>query len=74
MESIWDNEKIRQARKDAELKADEVAENLAITTVYLYFLENGQRQPSQKLINGLAELYKKPVSYFLKYEKNFVQA
>lgn len=73
MSQIWDNEKIRQGRKDAEMTAEDVAKTLDVTTVYIYFLENGQRQPSQKMIDALAHLYKKPVSYFLRHEKNFVQ-
>lgn len=73
MNSIWDNEKIRQARKDAGMTAEFVATSLEFTAVYLYYLENGQRQPSQKMIDALARIYKKPVSYFLKNEKNFAQ-
>lgn len=74
MIEIWDKSKIKQARKDAEMTAETAVSVLSITAEYLSMLENGHRQPSQKLIGKMSALYRKPTAYFLKEEKNFASA
>ncbi|HNQ15618.1 MAG TPA: helix-turn-helix transcriptional regulator [Pyrinomonadaceae bacterium] len=74
MASIWDANKIAQARNSSDLTAESAANVLGITPEYLSMLENGHRTPSQKLLSKMAVLYRKPVSFFLREEKNFVSA
>lgn len=68
MSEIWDNERIRQGRKDREITAEDAATQLNVAPEYLSMLENGHRQPSSKLIGRMAEVYQRPVAYFLKTE------
>ena len=70
MDSIWNTSNIRQAREGAELLVKDAAIALNVTPEYLSMLENGHRQPSQKLIARMSELYSQPISYFLANEKN----
>lgn len=72
MISIWEHANIRQARKDAEITAEMASELLKITPEYLSMLENGHRQPSQKLVAKMSAIYRKPVTFFLKIEQNSV--
>ncbi len=72
MNVIWDHSRIRQGRKDAELTAENAKSLLHITVEYLSMLENGHRQPSPKLISRMAEVYRRPVAYFLKAESQTV--
>ena len=69
MNSIWETEKIRQARESIPMLVKDASESLNITPEYLSMLENGHRQPSQKLVAKMSELYSKPVTFFLKKEK-----
>ena len=74
MNTIWDNTKFKSARNDANMTASAAVGILNITVEYLYMLEGGKKTPSQQLVSKLATLYHKPVSFFLKDEKNFVNA
>lgn len=69
MISIWETTQIKQAREEAAMLVKTASEALNITPEYLSMLENGHRQPSQKLISKMSELYGKPVTFFLKSEK-----
>jgi transcriptional regulator with XRE-family HTH domain len=71
MNSIWDKDRISEGRKLSEMSAISAATLLNITPEYLSMLENGQRRPSETLISKMATLYRQPVSFFLKQEKNF---
>lgn len=71
MDSIWDKNKIRLARIEADMEVSVSAESLDITLEYLYMLENGKKRPSETLIQKMANLYKVSVSFFLKSE-NFL--
>lgn len=71
MASIWDKEQLKQARLESELNVKNAAERLEIRAEYLSMIENGHREPSQKLIAKMAELYRKPVGFFLEREKKF---
>lgn len=70
MNTIWETKNIRQAREDIEILVKDASEALNITPEYLSMLENGHRQPSQKLIAKMSLLYKKPINYFLKNTEN----
>ena len=74
MISIWNKDRIRSARKEMDLTAKDAATALNVTPEYISMLENGQKQPSQKLILKMSILFKKPVKYFLEAEKNLVSA
>lgn len=66
MVSIWDKDRIVQAREDAEMSAAAAAERLNITPEYLSMLENGHRQASPKVAVKMSVLFGKPLSFFLK--------
>ena len=70
MISIWNLQKIRDAREAKDLNVKTAAEQLNIRAEYLSMLENGHRQPSQKLIARMSVLYSQPPTYFLNTEKN----
>lgn len=74
MTEIWNTDNCKQARTLAGLKVKDAANELNITPEYLSMLENGHKQPSQKLILRMADLYNVSVSYFLMSEKNLSQA
>lgn len=69
MESIWNNTALLEARREAKMLQDVAAGFLEITPTYLSMLENGKKQPSQKLIARMAALYSQPVTFFLIGEK-----
>lgn len=69
MTSIWETKNIKQAREDVPMLVKDASEVLDITPEYLSMLENGHRQPSQKLVSKMSALYGKPVTFFLKSEK-----
>lgn len=73
MVSIWDKTQIAQAREEAKMSAMSAASLLNIVPEYLSMIENGHRQPSQKVIQKMSVLYRRPVSYFLKPEENSVK-
>ncbi len=68
MNSIWDEGKIREARKNANLTAQAASEGLGVTREYVSMIEGGSRQPSQKLVGKMAALYGVAPTYFLKTE------
>lgn len=68
METIWDEEKIREARKNANLTAKAASESLNVTPEYISMIEGGSRQPSQKLIGKMAALYGVTTGHFLRSE------
>lgn len=49
---------LKELREKRKLDPPYVAENCNITLSYLYMLENGERNPSDKLKVKLAKLYK----------------
>lgn len=69
MISIWNLQKMKDAREAFGLSVKAASEQLNITPEYLSMLENGHRQPSQKLIARMAMLYNQPTTYFLNDEK-----
>lgn len=74
MKTIWDSAKFQDARNTAGYTAKTAAELLDIAPEYLSYVENGHRQPSQKLVGKMSAIYRQPVSFFLRPEKNFAQA
>lgn len=74
MDSIWDKERIAEGRRASEMSARDAATLLNISAEYLSMLENGQRRPSEDLVAKMSTLYRRPVGYFLKAEKNFASA
>lgn len=69
MSSIWETKNIKEARESIPLLVKEASAALNITPEYLSMLENGHRQPSQKLLLKMSSLYAKPVTFFLKSEQ-----
>ena len=65
---------MRTAREDADLTVKAASEQLNVTPEYLSMIENGHRQPSQKLILRMSSLYKKTVNFFLEDEKNLISS
>jgi transcriptional regulator with XRE-family HTH domain len=57
-------EKLRQAREYVGLSQDEVASRLAIPRTALSNIETGQRKVDVIELRKLADLYRRPVSYF----------
>lgn len=70
MLSVWNNTQIKNARKDSGLSVKDAATKLNKTPEYISMLENGHRNPSNKLIQVMSSVYEKPVSFFLNSEKN----
>lgn len=66
METIWDAEKFKQARIDADLSPEDAADRLNIARGYMYMIEAGTKSPSQKLVARICELYVKPAAHFLR--------
>lgn len=64
--SIWDKTKIKKARELKGLSIVDAAKILEITDVHLSFLENGHRNPSDKLIDKMAKKYEQPTHFFIK--------
>lgn len=48
---------LKELRKRKKLNINQVAEKLNISKTYVHLLENGQRNPSDKLKIKMAELY-----------------
>lgn len=69
MSSIWETKKIRKIRRDLDIPVKTAAEVFDITPEYLYMIEAGMKQPSQKLIVKIAAYYKKPLTFFLKFDE-----
>lgn len=75
MESIWDPQKLIDAREAIGLKVKDAADSLNIVPEYLSMLENsknGKKQPSPKLIYKMTILYKRPAAFFLRAEHQIV--
>lgn len=68
--TIWNHKQIKKARVDFGKNLAETAKLLKITWQYLSMLENGKRQPSQKLIISMAALYGKTINFFLLAESS----
>ncbi len=63
---------MRKAREGMDITVKAAAIALNVTPEYLSMLENGHKQPSQKLILRMSSLYKKAVNFFLEPEKNLI--
>lgn len=48
---------MKQIRKSLNLKAEDVAETIGVTSNYVMMIESGIRTPSDKLKHKLCELY-----------------
>ena len=53
---------LQQLREKLKFTQKEVAEKVNVTETYIYLLEHGQRNPSDKLKKQLAEIYKVKVT------------
>lgn len=62
--SIWSKERIRLARELKEISITDAAEGLSVTREYLSMIENGHREPSQKLVRRMADYYGQTVPFF----------
>lgn len=71
MATIWNHEKIIEARKEAGLDPKDAAERLKISAFYLSEIEKGRRDPSIKLGLKMGSLYRQPLAHFLIPEKIF---
>lgn len=58
-------ERLIKAREEAELGQEEVARRLGRTQSYISKLESGQRRIDLIQLKGFAQIYKKPLTYFL---------
>jgi len=58
--------KLCNARKANNFSQSRVASNLGTTQSYLSKIEAGQRRVDVILLKKLAQIYKKPIDYFLK--------
>ena len=54
--------KLKELREDVGLTQNEVAKKLNKTCTYISLLENGKRNPSDKVQEQLAKLYKVEIS------------
>ena len=57
-------EKLREAREYLALSQDEVAKNLGLPRTAISMIETGQRRVEALELKRLAEIYRRPVSYF----------
>lgn len=74
MESIWDPDRLINARTSRELQINEAAEQLDITPEYLSMLENGHKAPSNKLINNMCKIYVRRAAFFLHEDQQMAAA
>ncbi|OGY23834.1 MAG: hypothetical protein A2172_05370 [Candidatus Woykebacteria bacterium RBG_13_40_15] len=58
---------IRKLRKLTSLTQEEVAERVGISTTYMGYIEIGQKKPSLKVINKIAEILKVKVRDLFPY-------
>ena len=56
------NKNLKELREKAKLTQKDVAEKTNVTETYISLLENGNRNPSDKMKKQLAELYKVKVT------------
>ncbi len=59
-------EKLKKARIEAGLKQEEVAEKLEKPQSYISKIERGERRIDVAELKELADIYKKPLDYFVK--------
>lgn len=58
-------DRLIKAREEAHLGQEEVAKRLGRTQSYISKLESGQRRIDLIQLKGFAQIYKKPLTYFL---------
>jgi transcriptional regulator with XRE-family HTH domain len=58
-------ERLRQARKDAGLRQEDVRKHLKTYQTYVSKVESGERRLDVIELDELAKLYKKPLDYFI---------
>ena len=54
---------LKKLRENKKISQEEAAKRLEITKVYLSMLERGRRNPSDRLKEKMAELYKVSIPY-----------
>lgn len=59
-------ERLKRARKSADLTQERVAEALRVSTKSVYLWESGQTAPTVSHLNSLAALYQKPVEWLVR--------
>ena len=59
-------EKLREARIEAVLKQGEVAEKFKKPQSYISKIEGGERRIDIAELKEIANIYRKPISYFIK--------
>ena len=59
-------EKLKKARIETGLKQEEVAEKLEKPQSYISKIERGERRIDVTELKELADIYKKPLDYFIK--------
>ena len=59
-------EKLKKARHEAGLDQVEVAKKLNKTQSYISKIESGQRKVDVIQLKKFADIYKKPINYFIK--------
>lgn len=59
-------DKLKKARFDARLRQEDVASKLKKTQSYISKIERGERRIDVVELKGLAKIYKKSLSYFIK--------
>jgi transcriptional regulator with XRE-family HTH domain len=58
-------ERLIKAREAAKLRQEDVAEELGRTQSYISKIESGQRRVDIVQLQELANIYKKPLKYFI---------
>ncbi len=58
-------ENLKEARRESELKQTEVAEKLGVPQSFVSKVERGERRLDVTELKQFADIYKKPLSYFL---------
>jgi len=58
-------EKLKEARQESELKQTEVAEKLGVPQSFVSKVERGERRLDITELKRFADVYKKPLSFFV---------